>query len=72
LTAFRRGLLALLRNLTGRQGREIAILLRHCLGFPENLPRLAVLRPPGGNLRPEGIASSVLEQKGRGELAETY
>ena len=72
LTAFRKGLLALLRNLTTRQTPEVANLLRHCLGFPDNLPRLAVLRPPGGNVRPEGIVKSVFEQQGQGELAETY
>jgi hypothetical protein len=72
LTAFRRGLLALLRDLSQRQGPEADGLLRHCLGFPDNLPRLSGLRPPGGNARPEGIAESALERQSRGELAERY
>jgi hypothetical protein len=72
LTEFRKGLLALVRDLTQRQDQDAVNLLRHCLGFPDNLPRLDILRPPGGNSRPEGIARSALEQKLRGELAETY
>ncbi len=71
LTSFRRGLLALLRDLRERNHPAAASLLRHCIGFPENLPSLGILRPPGGNARPEGIAASAFEQQRRGELAET-
>jgi HNH endonuclease len=47
-------------------------LYRQLLGFPDNLPNLRVLRPPGGNDRPDGIAQSHLEKRERGTLAETY
>lgn len=72
LTSFRKGLLALLRELGHRESAQTASLLRHCLGFPDNLPRLSILRPPGGNVRPDGIARSALELQERDELPETY
>jgi hypothetical protein len=72
LTAFRRGLLALMRDLALRKDPEAAQLLRHCLAFPDNLPRLAVLRPPGGNARPEGVSKSAFELQVRGQLPDTY
>jgi hypothetical protein len=72
LTAFRKGLLALIRDLGIREDPEATRLLGHCLAFPDNLPRLAVLRPPGGNVRPEGISKSAFELQLRGELAATY
>jgi len=42
------------------------------LGFPDDLPDLSSLRPPGGNLRPEGIAQSYFAQRKQGRLAATY
>ena len=42
------------------------------MGFPDNLPDLSRLRPPGGNSRPEGLAQSHLARQERGELPETY
>lgn len=42
------------------------------MSFPENLPELARLRPPGGNSRPEGIEDSYFARRRRGELPETY
>ena len=41
-------------------------------GFPEDLPNLEVLRPPGGNSRPDGIAGSFHELRDRGELPDFY
>jgi hypothetical protein len=72
LTAFRKGLLALMRDLATREDPEATKLLRQCLAFPDNLPRLAALRPPGGNVRPDGISNSAFELQRRGELAATY
>lgn len=40
--------------------------------FPQQLPRLAPLRPPGGNTRPDGIVSSYYERRRRGELQRFY
>lgn len=47
-------------------------LFRRLMGFPDDLPDLASLRPPAGNTRPEGIAQSHLERRKRSELPETY
>jgi hypothetical protein len=72
LTAFRKGLLALVRILAQRPSPEAARVLRHILGFPDNLPNLGVLRPPGGNARPDGVATSAHAQQLQGKLDETY
>jgi hypothetical protein len=42
------------------------------IGFPDDLPDLARLRPPGGNTRPEGVQSSHFARKKTGVLPETY
>ena len=42
------------------------------VGYPENLPDLGQLTPPGGNSRPEGIRNSCFVRRARGELPETY
>jgi hypothetical protein len=47
-------------------------LYRRLMGFPENLPDLSRLRPPGGNARPAGVANSYLAQRRSGVLPETY
>jgi hypothetical protein len=47
-------------------------LYRKLMGFPNDLPDLNPLRPPGGNSRPDGLALSHHAQKQRGELPESY
>lgn len=47
-------------------------LYRELMGFPDDLPDLARLRPPRGNTRREGLKQSNFERRERGELAETY
>ncbi len=47
-------------------------LYRQLLGFPDDLPDLAPLRPPGGNRRPEGIQESCFAKRERGELPQMY
>jgi hypothetical protein len=47
-------------------------LYRRWMGFPDDLPDLSRLRPPGGNSRPEGLAQSHLARRERGELPATY
>jgi hypothetical protein len=47
-------------------------LLQRLLGFPDDLPDLSQLRPPGGNRRPEGIEQSYFARRERGELPDTY
>lgn len=47
-------------------------LYKRLMGYPEDLPDLSRLRPPGGNSRPEGVAQSHFARRKRGELNETY
>jgi len=42
------------------------------MGFPSDLPNLARLRPPGGNMRPKGVAESCYLRKQMGNLPQTY
>ena len=72
LTAFRRGMIAILGKLSKHENYDGALLIRNCMGFPDNLPRLETLRPPGGNARPGGVATSASELRNRGELPEIY
>jgi hypothetical protein len=45
-----------------------ADLYRQLMGIPDDLPDLESLRPPTGNSRPEGIATSFHHRRLRGEL----
>jgi hypothetical protein len=72
LTEFRRGIFEVLQALQGLKEHSQREILRRYFGFPSNLPRLATLRPPGGNSRPKGIETSFYERRQRGELAEFY
>jgi hypothetical protein len=47
-------------------------LLQRLLGYPADLPDLSPLRPPKGNLRPDGISQSHLARRQRGELPDRY
>ncbi len=47
-------------------------LFQSLLGFPDDLPNLQALKPPAGNDRPDGIASSYFAQRARGELPAIY
>jgi hypothetical protein len=51
---------------------ELANLLRDLLSFPDDLPDLAALRPPGGNTRPEGVSGCYFAQRDQGELPNMY
>jgi hypothetical protein len=46
-------------------------LYRRLMGFPNDPPDLARLRPPGGNTRPEGVQASYFARMKRGEPPET-
>lgn len=72
LVAFRRLILDVLRLLGRKRDREAAALRRRYLGYPANLPDLSVLKPPGGNARPGGIARSAFARRKRGDLPEVY
>jgi hypothetical protein len=47
-------------------------LYRRLLGFPDDLPDLGRLQPPGGNTRPEGIETSYFRLRANGQLPATY
>jgi hypothetical protein len=49
-----------------------ADLHRKLMGYPDDLPDLMYLKPPGGNTRPEGVNESCRARRERGELPETY
>ncbi len=49
-----------------------ANLFLQLMGYPVNLPNLARLRPPGGNLRPAGVTASHFARRARGELPAIY
>lgn len=49
-----------------------ASLLQDLLGFPEELPNLSRLHPPGGNRRPTGVERSHFARRARGKLPATY
>jgi hypothetical protein len=52
--------------------RNDVSLYRELLRFPEPLPSLKRLRPPGGNSRPDGIIESWAAMAKRGELPGVY
>jgi hypothetical protein len=66
----RRRLLNLIALLRAVESPDAIAALRDLLAVPSDLPDLAALRPPGGNVRPNGIADSFLEQRRRGELGD--
>jgi hypothetical protein len=47
-------------------------LYRRLMGFPEDLPDLESLQPPGGNTRLKGVAESYAAKRKQGKLPETY
>jgi len=47
-------------------------LYQQLMGFPDDLPNLARLRPPDGNSRPEGVGKSYFAARARGTLAKIY
>jgi hypothetical protein len=59
-------------EIVGLAAREDPELYRKLMGFPNDLPDLARLRPPGGNSRLEGIEQSYFVQKKKGILPDTY
>jgi hypothetical protein len=47
-------------------------LYQRLMGFPDNLPDLRRLRPPGGNGRPDGVVTCYHAQRRMGPLPATY
>lgn len=59
-------------EITGLARQYDPLLFSRLMGFPDNLPDLSRLRPPGGNDRPEGIAESHFARRERGERGPIY
>jgi len=72
LTEFRRRMRRLSRLLTSRQTADALELRRKYFGYPDNLPRLTTLRPPGGNSRPDGVSACFFERRRLGLLPDFY
>lgn len=47
-------------------------LHRSLLAYPDDLPDLSALRPPGGNARPGGVSDSHFHRRTSGTLPATY
>lgn len=69
--SWRRQWLAALRRVRVAVGGGDPELVRLLLSYPDDLPDLVALRPPG-NTRPAGLAQSYLALRQRGELPEGY
>ena len=67
-TEFRRMWIDILA-LAYRYDRDLYVRLR---SYPNDLPDLSKLHPPGGNDRPDGIANSHFARRKQGELPTTY
>jgi hypothetical protein len=72
LRDYRRELFKLVRVARQDPAGEPAARLRKMMAFPDDLPDLASLRPPGGNTRPDGLQSCYFAQRQRGELPASY
>ena len=72
LIEFRRRMINLGRILGARDAETMAALRHRYFGYPDALPQLFRLRPPGGNRRPEGIAESYARRQSRDELPDIY
>ncbi len=47
-------------------------LYRRLMSYPDDLPDLHALQPPGGNTRPDGVGQSAQVRRERGELPAVY
>jgi hypothetical protein len=72
LTEARGRLLLTVRELERSAGEAAPILLQRWFGFPDNLPNLAILRPPGGNTRPAGVGKCHYQRRIAGELPDSH
>jgi hypothetical protein len=69
---FRRRLLNTLRCIQQAAAVASLDLLRQWLGYPDDLPNLARLRPPGQNRRPAGVLQSHFQRRQQGQLPDIY
>lgn len=72
LTASRKRVIKMLDVLIRLDSHEATELVTEILGWPVDLPNLRTKKPPGGNVKPEGIASCCYERRQCGELPALY
>jgi hypothetical protein len=72
LVEYRARMIATVRRLSSSLDAEDQSLLHLWLGFPDNLPNLAILRPPGGNTRPAGVGKCHYQRRIAGELPDSH
>jgi hypothetical protein len=72
LTEYRRRMIDLWNSIATRDSAAVVILRRRYFGYPDALPRLFRLRPPGGNRRLKGIVESFFQRQSRNELPDFY
>jgi len=72
LVSFRKRMLDTVALLAASDRADAADLLRSYLSYPDDLPDLSRLKPPGGNAREEGKRQSAFARRLRGELPATY
>lgn len=68
LVRFRQRVLHLIGILSKSDHPDATDALGQLLAWPEDMPDLGALRPPGGNERAVGVSDSFLERKRRDEL----
>ena len=67
-TSFRRRMLRILAAVKAQEPETYAALM----GYPDDLPDLRQLKPPQGNSKPQGLESSCLVRREKGELPKIY
>ena len=72
LSHFRRELLELERIAAAHPRSQTTQRFRELMSFPDDLPDLALLRPPEGNGRSQGVGESYFAKRQQGILAESY
>jgi hypothetical protein len=60
------------RRMIGLAKERDPELYRQLMGYPADLPDLTRLRPPNGNTRPDGVATSYYALRGRAQLPDIY
>jgi hypothetical protein len=68
----RRDMIEQFDRLSTSQDPEDKVSLRQRFGYPKPLPVLSRLKPPGGNLKPEGVSESFHARLRLGELDDFY
>lgn len=69
---YRRAWLSSVKLALSEVDHPFAARVLELLAFPDNLPNLAVLRPPEGNARQDGVGDSYYARGRRGLLAARY